>query len=305
MRTVLFACGLGLLAGCGASGTAARPGPDEEAERTRKAQLETLRQRNAEQASRLREVEGRRALAQAEVEELRASRQAREDRRRETVRIGRGEAEATGEPDEPLVDEPPPPERGDSDRPVLRLYGKRPDSKARAEPSLEAVPEVPDGLSDRLPVADLPESADAEALGTAPAPSGNAPRAERDAGGDAAVKAYRRALALVRDRKFAEAERQLGTFLERYAAHPYSDHARYWRAEALYALRGYARALESFGIVVKRRAPAGRVADALFKMGLCHKRMGRPGRARALFERVREDFPNTVAARLAAQENAS
>lgn len=304
MRTVLFACGLGLLAGCGASGAAARPGADDAAESTRKAELEELRQRHAEQAARLREVEGRRALAQAEVEELRAARAAQEDRSRETVRIGRDRDGGADRPDAPVVDEPPP-SKGDPNRPVLRLYGKRSDAKGRSGSPLEPVPEVPEGLPDRLPVAELPEeqepSAGPEDDAAWPALPGDEPPAKRDP----AVEAYRRALALVRDQKFSEAERQLGAFLERYASHPYADHARYWRAETLYALRDYPRALDAFGLVVERREPAARVPDALLKMALCHKRMGRPARARALFERVREAFPDTVAARLAAQENAS
>ncbi|MBW2463359.1 MAG: tetratricopeptide repeat protein, partial [Deltaproteobacteria bacterium] len=46
------------------------------------------------------------------------------------------------------------------------------------------------------------------------------------------------------------------------------------------------------------------VADSLFKLGMCHKRMGRSHAARRFFERVRRQFPESVAARLSVQEDA-
>ncbi|MFW6067643.1 MAG: tetratricopeptide repeat protein [Myxococcota bacterium] len=305
VRVLLSVCAAGLIGGCGASGAASGEKAQTAADRAREAEVASLKREKAEQAARMREIEGRLALAQAELEELRG-RETAPPFERDTVRIGAddgGDDDArAAEADEDAEWEEREPSSS-RDRPVLRLYGNKP--RPTAEPVPE-VPDVPEGLPNRLPVARLP---DGDPLGGVSAPVEAPPvRAEGAGGGpsaDPGVRAYRVALAQVREREFEEAERSFRAFLARHASHSHAAHARYWHAEVLYALRRYPDALREFGRVVDRGAPADRVPEALFKMGLCHKRMGRPARARALFERVRREFPGTVAARLAAQEDAS
>jgi tol-pal system protein YbgF len=122
---------------------------------------------------------------------------------------------------------------------------------------------------------------------------------------DVAVVAYRAALAKLRDRQYGEAIVGFDSFLATNAQHPYAANARYWRAEAMYAQRQYRDALHAFEVFVQRHAGHAKVADALLKMGLCHARSGDTGRARALFQRVQQEYPDTVAARIASREEAS
>jgi tol-pal system protein YbgF len=122
---------------------------------------------------------------------------------------------------------------------------------------------------------------------------------------DAAVERYRLALAHVQGRRMPEALAALTGFLDQFPSHPYTDNALYWRGEVEYAMRRYGEALRDFRRLVREHPRGNKVPDALLKMGLCHLRMGDTERARAYFRRVRNEFPESVAARLASQEDAS
>jgi len=125
------------------------------------------------------------------------------------------------------------------------------------------------------------------------------------AASDAAVVAYRAALGHLRDRQYADAVRNFDAFLRTHPSHPYVANAHYWRAESIYAQRQYREALHAFEVFVQRHGSHTKVADALLKMGLCHARSGDTARARAMFRRVQQEYPDTVAARLASREEAS
>jgi tol-pal system protein YbgF len=286
---VLLVASVGLAAGCGGAGSAVQPDAAPQ-EQTRAA--EALRQRNQELAAQVRELRARLALGEAELRELR-SEHACDEERPKTVRIRPSGGSAAkpqalpwegGEPDDGRP------------RPVLRLYGQR-----ASEPG--PVPEVPEGLPDRLPVAPLPDAP--AAWGPSHGATPTAPPSEGAGTEDGVREAYRAGLALIQRQQFAEAATRFASLLERHPRHAVVPDALYWRAEALYALRRYEEALHAFTTVVRDHGGSPRRGEAMFKMGLCEKRLGRPRRARAIFERVQHDFPGTVAARMAAQEDPS
>lgn len=296
VRRMLLALGVGLAAGCGGSGTAVQPDPSvQEREQATKA----LRQRNQELAAQVRELSARLALGEAELRELRATRACDDGKTSETVRIRskQGRPDAGGDLPWETPDEA---HEGDGPRPVLRLYGTRRVGGSR-DPG--PVPQVPEGLPDRLPVAPMPGTPVASAV----TPTGAAGAETRSQGEhvDEVGVAYREGLDLIRQQRFAEAEARFAGIVSRHPRHRRVSDASYWRAEALYALRRYEEALRAFARVLKDHAGSPRAGEAMFKMGLCEKRLGRPVRARALFERVQRDYPGTVAARMAAQEDPS
>lgn len=141
------------------------------------------------------------------------------------------------------------------------------------------------------------------AAGGAFVPVAPEPRAAEQA--DTAVVAYRAALAKLRDREYVQAVEAFDSFLASHPQHAYAANAQYWRAEAIYAQRRYRDALHAFEVFVQRHSRHAKVADALLKMGLCHARSGDAGRARVLFQRVQQEYPDTVAARIASREEAS
>ena len=80
------------------------------------------------------------------------------------------------------------------------------------------------------------------------------------------------------------------------------QNALYWRAETHYALRAYDQAQAEFEAVVNRYPHGSKAADALLKAGLCRLRSGNRREAESVFERVQREYPETVAARMAARE---
>ena len=280
---------VGACGGSQTSGTVPRSALDAQ-----DRELAALRARAETQDERIRELEGMLALSRADARDLRdATADAAVATAVPAVRIGAPE----GEPEPfPEWDEPDPGD--DGPRPILRLYGTpRPEL-----PTMPLViPEAPPGVPDRLMVAPLPGEASVAPAALAAAPPAPAPAAAPDP----AERTYREALALVRDRAFARAESALTSLLERHAAHGRAVDARYWRGVVRYALRSYPGAVADFAAVVSRHPRSERAPEALLKMAICHERMGDAGRARSLYQRVRSEYPNSVAARVASQEDAS
>jgi len=135
---------------------------------------------------------------------------------------------------------------------------------------------------------------------TAPVAPASPPRPEADA----ATEQYRVALRHLTERRISEASAGLDRFVAEHPGHPHADNAMYWRAEIDYTRRDYAAALRRFSGLIERFPRGSKVPDALLRIGLCYERMGQRSRARRVFSRLRQQFPNTVAARMASREDA-
>ncbi len=336
MRTALIIVMSAAAAGCGASAASGRPTtPARASAAPARTEVERLRAERDAQAERAAELESLLAMSQSEARTLRAElAQAEHADRGRTIRIGA----ASATHDEPAIEQPPevdrePPREATGARPMLRLYGPAPleplampfalgatpggsslpasTAASRTGASVPtSVPAPPLGAFDRLPVVPVGEGAlPTVADITAAAPAGVSVAPPLPTASDTALAAtvaeYRRALELVHARRYDEAAAALGQFLTRYPDHAYSDNALFWRGEAFYALRDYARAATEFAAVVSRFPGGNKVADALLKIGLCRARMGDRTGAHAYFQRVQRDFPGTDAARIALREDAS
>jgi tol-pal system protein YbgF len=186
-------------------------------------------------------------------------------------------------------------------RPVLRLYGSPAASLEALGPgTAEPVPLRAADTVPPIPLAPVTPSAPSAVVPPVQAPP--PPEARRS---EAAVERYRVALGHVQGQRLTEALAALTGFLNEFPSHPYADNALYWRGEVEYAMRRYPEALRDFQRLVREHPRGNKVPDALLKMGLCHLRMGDTDRARAYFRRVRNEYPDSVAARLASQEDAS
>ena len=122
---------------------------------------------------------------------------------------------------------------------------------------------------------------------------------------DSGVGDSRRGLRLVRERRFDEALAALTAFLDVYPDHPYADNALFWRGEVYYLRREYGRALKEYQAIEKQHPWGNKLPDALYRIGQIHLKRGDRARAQAYFDKVREQFPDTAAARLALREDAS
>jgi tol-pal system protein YbgF len=112
-----------------------------------------------------------------------------------------------------------------------------------------------------------------------------------------AKRAYDAALSLVNGRQYGPALEALTAFLVRWPDHPYVDHAMYWRGECYFAQGDYARAAEQFEGVLARFPAGMKAPDALLKLGMCHQKLGHVAQARACFDRLVRDYPQSDAAR--------
>ncbi|MEZ4337394.1 MAG: tetratricopeptide repeat protein [Sandaracinaceae bacterium] len=119
---------------------------------------------------------------------------------------------------------------------------------------------------------------------------------------DPATQRYRAALSAL-ERRLPDAISAFDRFVREHPAHPYADNAMYWRAVRLRAATTLARWR------LLRPHPGcfphgNKVPDALLRIGLCYERMGQRERARRVFSRLRQQYPDTVAARMASREDA-
>jgi tol-pal system protein YbgF len=127
---------------------------------------------------------------------------------------------------------------------------------------------------------------------------GGRPDAPRSSALDPDAKAaYEAALAQVQGKQYDRGLEGLNAFLARWPDHPYAENALYWRGEAYFAQGEYLRAAEQFDAVLSRPGSGNKAPDALLKLGMCHDRLGAPQRAREYWDRLKNDFPRSDAAK--------
>jgi tol-pal system protein YbgF len=179
-------------------------------------------------------------------------------------------------------------------RPVLRLYGRGTWEPGAPLSSPASAPLIaPD---EKLEVMPVPSSAStpswASSTGASTTPVASSPeRAE-----------YQQALQDYTSRRYDAAWSSFAALATKYPGSPYAMQARYWQAEASYAARNYKRALGEFGYVVQNAPRSPKASEALWKISLCHKRLGNTQQQQQTIERLRREFPSSVSAKLATKE---
>jgi tol-pal system protein YbgF len=150
-----------------------------------------------------------------------------------------------------------------------------------------------------------PAPASAAAPASAPATAALAPaeRAARDGApreptprSAEAETAYQTALAAFRAREYGQAVLEFLDFLGKYPKHSLAPNAQYWIGEAYYIQRDWRQSLIEFQKVLDYNAPNGRAGEALLKIGLCHASLREAARARAAWQRIVQEHPDSEAA---------
>ena len=259
------------LIGCSSVGVHSRTRGASEVEAT-EAELAALRAEVESQAEELRTVHGQLALARAEVQTLRGNAGQANQRRPNRG----GDSQSKGEP--PWLRTPVMVKTEEGEREVLEYF---------ADERLPTTSDVPD----------LPAFIEEETLAT--------PALAAASLADSGVEDYRRGLRLIQAQKFDEALRALTAFLDVHPNHPYADNALFWRGEIQYLQHAYGPALQDFRAIEKHHPWGNKVPDALYRIGQIYLKRGDRARAQAYFDKVREQFPDTAAARLALREDAS
>ena len=145
---------------------------------------------------------------------------------------------------------------------------------------------------------------EAERRGTATAPEVSATAAAATVSAPRVTTAaqqqeYDAAFDLMKQGLYERAVKAFRAFLTKYPDSGLADNAQYWIAEGNYVLRNYKLALEEFTKVVN--APQSpKAPDALLKIGYVHYELGAYDKARKTLTEVKERYPNTSVAKLAA-----
>jgi len=168
---------------------------------------------------------------------------------------------------------------------------------AAASPPAVMLPEAPPdtpATSTPPPVATVapPEAA------TAPPPAPEAPATAVDPAKQ--QLAYQAAFDLLKEGRYPEAITAFEQFLASYPGGTYSDNAQYWLGEARYVTRDFAAAARDFKLVLAQHPGSPKVPDAMLKLGYAHYELQEWQQARSVLSELRQKYPNSTAARLAA-----
>ena len=112
---------------------------------------------------------------------------------------------------------------------------------------------------------------------------------------------YQAAFELIQARRYPEAGRAFSEFLTAFPTSPLADNAQYWLAETYYVQRQFPAALPEFQKVIDDFPQSAKYPDALLKVGYCQDELKNTDAARTALQQVMRQFPDTTAARLAAQ----
>ena len=112
---------------------------------------------------------------------------------------------------------------------------------------------------------------------------------------------YEAAFELLKQQQYQAAGAAFGQFLVSFPDSQLADNAQYWLAESYYVTDQFEEALTQFQVVLSRYPRSRKLPDALLKIGYSNYELGRWAGARSALEKVRDDFPDSTAARLAEQ----
>ncbi|MCJ8167995.1 tol-pal system protein YbgF [Atopomonas sediminilitoris] len=113
---------------------------------------------------------------------------------------------------------------------------------------------------------------------------------------------YEAAFDLIKNKDFDNAIKAFSAFLRKYPQSQYAGNAQYWLGEVHLAQGGLQEAGKAFALVNQNYASHPKVSDALYKLGVVEQRLGNADKAKAIFQQVAGQYPNSSAAGLARRE---
>jgi tol-pal system protein YbgF len=120
---------------------------------------------------------------------------------------------------------------------------------------------------------------------------------------EAAQSAYKKAFDQLMAGKYPEAGKLFKEYLDKYPQTDQSSNAHYWLGETHFVGRKFDLALKSYTEASKLEGP--KVSDALLKQGMCYIELKKDKEAKAIFEQLKKEFPETSAAKQADKQLSS
>jgi tol-pal system protein YbgF len=121
------------------------------------------------------------------------------------------------------------------------------------------------------------------------------------AGSAAEQAAYQAAFEQLKQGRYERALEAFQHYLADFPEGQFADNAQYWVGEAYYVTRRFDQALPEFNKVIAQHPDSAKVPDALLKIGYIHYEAKQWKDARDILEALRERYPSTTAASLAAK----
>jgi tol-pal system protein YbgF len=111
--------------------------------------------------------------------------------------------------------------------------------------------------------------------------------------------AYDAAIGLLQQGDYDQALTAFKQFTTDYPQSQYAANAQYWLGEANYVMRRFSQAEKEFKTLLDNYAASNKVPDAMLKLGFTYYELGEWQSARQILTRLRNDHPDSTAARLA------
>lgn len=117
---------------------------------------------------------------------------------------------------------------------------------------------------------------------------------------------YEQAVNLVlKDKKYEEAIPAFANFIQNYPNSTYAPNANYWLGQLLYNKSEFAGATKAFTTVVEKYKDSSKRGESLVKLGMIAEKTGDKAKAKAYYQKVSQEYPNSAAARIALQQLSS
>lgn len=113
-------------------------------------------------------------------------------------------------------------------------------------------------------------------------------------------QAYQKAFDLLKQGRYQESNTAFRSFLQTYPAGRFADNAQYWLGETGYVTRDFGRSLEEFEKVLNQYPDSAKIPGAMLKMGYIYFEQQKWTQARKMLTELREKYPASTEARLAA-----
>lgn len=107
---------------------------------------------------------------------------------------------------------------------------------------------------------------------------------------------FRGALTLYGDDHFAPALAQFEAHITDFPRSPYVGDAVYWRAQCYLKIGNYAESIKGFDNFRSQYSSSSKISTAMHNEAVAYSHIGQPERAKALFQQVIREYPDSVAA---------